>query len=105
MTLTVRAYDTNVADIAWGADGTLYIVDAGSNALYTWTEADGVQLVTAWGNDVPTAIEIADNGDIYIGFLGEGIAPGAAKIERWSGGEVVETFAGLTGYHRHSAGW
>lgn len=90
-------YDTNVADIAWGADGTLYIVDAGCNCLLSWTEADGLQLVNAWGNDVPTSIEIADNGDIYIGFLGEAIAPGAARIERWSGGEMVESFGGLTG--------
>lgn len=89
-------YDTNVADIAWDADGTLYIIDAGCNCLISWTEADGLQLVHAWGNDVPTSIEIAENGDKYIGFLGESLAPGAAKIEHWSGGEVVETFGGLT---------
>lgn len=91
-----RGYDSNVADIAWGADGTLYIVDAGMNALLSWTEADGLQTVQAWGNDVPDSIEIAENGDIYIGFLGEALAPGAAKIEHWSGGELVETFSGLS---------
>lgn len=91
-----RGYDSNVADIAWGADGTLYIVDAGMNALLSWTEADGLQTVQAWGNDVPDSIEIAENGDIYIGFLGEALAPGAAKIERWSGGELAETFSGLS---------
>lgn len=90
-------YDSNVTDIAWDADGTLYIINAGMNALLTWTEADGLQLVNAWGdNAVPDSIEIADNGDLYIGFLGTGLAPGAAKIEHWSGGEVVETFGGLT---------
>jgi hypothetical protein len=53
-------------------------------------------LVAAWpDNPVPTSIEVADNGDLYIGFLGAGLAPGAAKIERWSGGELAETFAGL----------
>lgn len=92
-----RGYDTNVSDIAWGADGVLYITDAGANALLSWTEADGLQLVASWGNDVPTAVEVAENGDIYVGFLGEAIGPGAARIEHWSGGELVETFDGLTG--------
>jgi hypothetical protein len=92
-----RGYDSNVADIAWGADGTLYIVDAGMNALLSWTEADGLATVQAWGNDVPTSIEIADDGSFYIGFLGEAIAPGAGKVEHWAEGELVETFSGLTG--------
>jgi hypothetical protein len=91
-----NGYDTNVADIAWGADGTLYIVDAGGNDLLSWTEEGGLEVVTAWpDNPVPTSIEIAENGDFYIGFLGAGIAPGAGKIEHWSGGEMVETFEGL----------
>ncbi len=91
-----NGYDTNVADIAWGADGTLYIVDAGGNDLLSWTAEDGLQLVHAWtDNPVPTSIEIAENGDFYIGFLGAGLAPGAGKIEHWSGGELVETFSGL----------
>lgn len=92
-----RGYDTNVADIAWGNDGTLYIVDAGGNDLLSWTEEGGLQLVHAWtDNPVPTSIEVAENGDLYIGFLGSGMAPGAGKIEHWSGGELVETFSGLT---------
>jgi len=91
-----NGYDTNVADIAWGADGTLYIVDAGGNDLLSWTEEDGLQLVHAWtDNPVPSSIEVAENGDLYIGFLGAGLAPGAGKIEHWSGEEMVETFSGL----------
>lgn len=91
-----NGYDTNVADIAWGADGTLYIVDAGGNDLLSWTSEGGLQLVHAWSdNPVPTSIEIAENGDMYIGFLGAGMAPGAGKIEHWSNGELVETFSGL----------
>lgn len=89
-------YDTNVADIAWGADGTMYIVDAGANALLSWTADAGLDTVVSWGNVVPTAIEIADNGDIYIGFLGEGLAPGAGMVEHWSGGELVASFGGMT---------
>jgi hypothetical protein len=91
-----NGYDSNVADIAWGADGTLYIVNAGGNDLLSWTKEGGLQLIQAWpDNSVPTAIEVAENGDLYIGFLGEGLAPGAGKIERWSGGQLVETFGGL----------
>lgn len=91
-----NGYDTNVADIAWGADGTLYIVDAGGNDLLSWTAQGGLQLVHAWSdNPVPTSIEVAENGDLYIGFLGAGMAPGAGKIEHWSSGELVETFSGL----------
>jgi hypothetical protein len=91
-----NGYDSNVADIAWGADGTLYIVDAGCNCLASWTEDGGLQTVQAWpDNSVPTSIEIAENGDFYIGFLGEGLAPGAGKIEHWAGGELVETFGNL----------
>ncbi len=91
-----NGYDTNVADIAWDSDGTMYIVNAGGNDLLTWTKEGGLQLVHAWtDNPVPTSIEIAENGDLYIGFLGAGMAPGAGKIEHWSGGEVVETFSDL----------
>ncbi len=88
--------DSNVTDIAWGSDGTLYITDAGANTLWSWTEANGLKVVNTWKeNSVPTSIEIAENGDFYIGFLGEGLAPGAGKIEHWSDGKVVETFANL----------
>lgn len=91
-----NGYDTNVTDIAWGDDGTLYIVDAGGNDLLSWTAEGGLQLVQAWPeNPVPTSIEIAESGDFYIGFLGAGLAPGAGKIEHWSGGELVESFDGL----------
>ncbi len=92
-----NGYDTNVADIAWDADGTLYIVDAGGNDLLSWTAEGGLQLVHAWpDNPVPTTIEVAENGDLYIGFLGTAMAPGAGRIEHWSGGELIETFSGLS---------
>lgn len=88
--------DSNVADIAWTADGTLLIADAGANALLSWTEKDGLVVVTAWKeNSVPTSVEVAANGDVYVGFLGAGLAPGAGKIEHWSGGALKETFPGL----------
>lgn len=91
-----NGYDTNVADIAWAADGTLYIVDAGGNDLLSWTADGGLELVHAWSdNPVPTSIEVAENGDLFIGFLGAGMAPGAGKVEHWSNGELIATFGGL----------
>lgn len=88
--------NSNPGDIAWSPEGLLYILDTGANALYTWTAEEGLALFHAWGNDVPTAIDFDANGDLYVGFLGEGFAPGAAKVERWSDGELAETFAGYT---------
>lgn len=91
-----NGYDSNVTDIAWGPDGTMYIANAGMNSLLSWTAEDGLQTVVAWPeNPVPTSVEVAENGDIYVGFLGEGIAPGAGAIEHWSNGELVHTFSGL----------
>src|SRR5690606_19407934 len=81
--------DSNVSDIAWAADGTLLITDAGANTLYSWTADAGLEVVQSWPeNSVPTSVEVAENGDVYVGFLGEGLMPGAAKIERWSNGEL-----------------
>ena len=88
--------DSNVTDIAWDSEGTMYVVDAGANTLFSWTEEAGIEVVATWPeNSVPTSIEIAENDDLYVGFLGAGLAPGAAKIEHWSNGELVETFEGL----------
>jgi len=88
--------DSNASDIAWMADGTMLITDAGANTLYSWTEQKGLSVVATWKeNSVPTSVKVAPNGDIYVGFLGAGIAPGAGKIERWSGGKLAETFKNL----------
>lgn len=89
---------SNVTDLGWDADGNLYILDTGANALYTWTEADGLDVFHAWENVVPTAVEFGDDGTIYVGFLGTEIAPGAAMVEQWSAdGELLETYSGYTG--------
>ena len=91
--------DSNVGDLAWVPDGTLYIVEVGANTLYTWSAADGLQVVHVWSdNPVPDSIAFASDGSFYIGFLGAGLAPGAAKVEHWSadGSELLDTFAGLT---------
>ena len=92
-----NGFDTNVGDIAWDANGVMYIVDVAGNDLLSWTAEDGLQVITAWSdNSVPTSVEVADNGDIFVGFLGQGMAENVAKIEHWSDGELVETVEGLT---------
>lgn len=89
--------NSNPGDVAWLSDGTMLITDSGANALLSWTEADGLQLVHAWGNVVPTSIAVAADDSYYIGFLGEGIAPGAGAVEHWVDGELAHTYSGLTG--------
>lgn len=90
------ALDANVNDIAVAPDGTLFIMDTGANTLFSWTAEAGLTPVQVWpDNPVPTSMAFDANGDLYVGFLGAGLAPGAAKIEHWSAGELVETFEGL----------
>ncbi len=96
---------SNPQDIAVGADGTLYIVDASGNSLLSWTEADGLQLVAAWEVDptgatpapVPTSVAVGPDGAIYVGFLtGFPFPSGAARVEKWVDGALAETYDGLT---------
>jgi hypothetical protein len=94
---------SNPQDFAVGADGTVYIVDASGNSLLSWTEADGVQLVTAWVGDdttppaVPTAVAVDADGAVYVGFLtGYPFPVGGSHIEKWVDGALAETYEGLT---------
>lgn len=87
--------NSNPGDVAWLSDGTMLITDSGANDLLSWTADGGLQLVHAWGDDVPTSLAVTPDDDVYVGFLGEGVAPGAGKIERWSGSTLAETFGGL----------
>lgn len=93
--------EVNATDFAVGEDGTFYIVGAGCNCLLSWSAGNGVAIVTAWDfetdNPVPTSIEIGPDGDIYVGFLtGFPFPPEGSRIERWSGGELAQTYPGLT---------
>ncbi len=91
--------DSNPVDLAVASDGTLYIVDAACNCVLTWTAAGGLQTFHAWpDNPVPTSVAFGPEGDLYIGFLSPApFIPGSAKIEQWTtGGELVNTFGGLT---------
>lgn len=92
---------SNPTDFAVADDGTIYIVDASCNCMFSWTEADGAQIVATWPiediSPVPTTVDIGPNGDLYVGFLtGFPFPEGGAYIERWSGGELAETIGGLT---------
>lgn len=90
---------SNVTDMAWSADGTLYIVDTGANTVLTWTKEGGLVKFLSWPDDpVPTSIEFAPDGTLYVSFLGQGIAPDAGRIEHWSadGQTLLGTFDGLT---------
>lgn len=92
---------SNPSDLALTEDGTLYIADASANAVWKWTEADGLQVFAFWSiddNPVPTSVALAPNGNLYVGFLsGFPFAAGSARIEAWSPeGELVQTYEGLT---------
>jgi len=91
--------DSNPTDFTVGADGTVYIVDTGANALFTWTAESGLEPFIVWrDNPVPTAIAFAADGSFYIAFLGTGIAPGAGHVEHWNadGSVLLETIGGMT---------
>lgn len=97
--------DSNPVDLAFAADGSLYIVDAGANAIWRWSaEAmmageTALEPFAAWSdNPVPTSIAFDIEGNAYVGFLtGFPFPEGGARIEKWSAaGERVETYTGLT---------
>ena len=82
-------------------DGSILIANASCNCLMQWSRDAGLSIVNAWphetDNPVPTSVEVGPNGDIYVGFLtGFPFPEGGARIERWSNGELAETFDGLT---------
>lgn len=89
----------NPNDIVIDGEGKLWIVDTGANTIYNWTGADGLQVWKSWSdNPVPSSIALAPNGDVVIGFLGRGIAPGEGHVDRYdAAGNQLETFGGLTG--------
>jgi DNA-binding beta-propeller fold protein YncE len=94
---------SNPQDFAVAPDGTVYIVDASGNSLLSWTEADGLQLVTAWTGDdtnappVPTTVAVDADGAVYVGFLTSFPFPaGGSRIEKWVDGALAETYEGLT---------
>lgn len=91
---------SNPADIAVTPDGVVLLADASCNCLWSWDETDGLQLAESWtmdDNPVPTSVAVGPDGDIYVGFLsGFPFPVGGTRIERWSNGELKQTYKGLT---------
>ena len=92
---------SNPVDFAVADDGTFYIIDASANSMISWTPETGAQIAASWpigeSSPVPTSVDVGPDGDLYVGFLGGfPFESGQTKIERWSGGELVETYRGLT---------
>lgn len=92
---------SNATDFDVLDDGSVLIANAGCNCLMAWSAADGLSVAAAWDfdgdNPVPTSVEVGPDGDIYVGFLTGFPWPAeGSRIERWSGGELVQTYSGLT---------
>ncbi len=94
---------SNPTDFEVLEDGTVLIVNAGCNCLMSWSAEAGLDVAVVWAFEdeetvkVPTDVEIGPDGDIYVGFLSGFPWPAeGARVERWSGGELVEVFGGLT---------
>jgi len=92
---------SNAIDLEVLDDGSILIANAGCNCLMAWSADAGLSIAAVWGfeddNPVPTSVDIGPDGDIYVGFLtGFPWPEGSARIERWSGGELVQTYGGLT---------
>ncbi|MDX1993599.1 MAG: ScyD/ScyE family protein [bacterium] len=90
---------SNPHDIAFSPDGLLHILDTGANTIYTWTADAGLSVFKVWDNNpVPTGIAFAQDGTLWVSYLGQGIAPGAGYVEHLSadGTEVLATFDGYT---------
>lgn len=91
--------DSNPTDFAVGEDGTIYIIDAGGNTLYTWTAEDGLDELIVWeNNEVPTGLEIGPDGNLYVTFLTAfPFAEGTAMIQVYdTDGDLETEYTGLT---------
>lgn len=93
---------SNPVDIMLMDDGSIMIVNAGCNCLMQWSADAGLSVAAAWDfetdNPVPTSVDLGPDGDLYVGFLtGFPFPEEGARIERWSDGELAETYTGLTG--------
>jgi sugar lactone lactonase YvrE len=95
---------SNPTDLAFAADGTVYLADASANAVLTWTASGGLKLFAAWpvkeneAAAVPTSVTLDKNGDVYIGFLtGFPFQPETAKIEVYTPeGKLKKTYDKLS---------
>ncbi len=92
---------SNPTDFEVLEDGSILIANAGCNCLMAWSADAGLSVAVVWSfeddNPVPTTVDVGPDGDIYVGFLtGFPFPTEGSRIERWSGGELVQTYEGLT---------
>jgi hypothetical protein len=95
------AINSDPTDITVGADGTVYIADAGCNCLWSWTAEGGLAPFHLWDiddNPVPTGVSVGPDDSIYVSFLsGFPFEAEGTRIEQYSaGGELLQTYEGLT---------
>ena len=111
----------NLYGMDLGADGQLYVADAGGNTLFRVDPASGTfallgvvperpvpaELAPPPGatpeadmptslQAVPTAVHVGDDGNVYVGLLG-GLAPGAgAVVVAQADGTFIDTATGMS---------
>lgn len=111
------AIDSDLYGLSAGADGSLYVADAGGNTIYKVNPADGsfaplavipgiavegaanpLRGGAAETDPVPTSAYAAADGTVYVGLLsGAPFAPGSAKVQKIAADGTVSDFAnGLT---------
>jgi len=96
--------DSNPVDFTVAPDGTIYVADAGANAVLRVGTDGVVSTFAAWPvvagqpEAVPTAVELDDAGNLYVGFLTGGPFPvGGAWIEELDPtGASIHRYNGLT---------
>ncbi|CAN5367850.1 hypothetical protein BH09CHL1_BH09CHL1_14560 [soil metagenome] len=112
-----NAIDSDLYGLSAGADGSLYVADAGGNVVYKVNAADGTfaPLAVIPGlamegfsnplrggaaeiDPVPTSVYAAADGTVYVGLLsGAPFAPGTAKVQAIAADGTVSDFVnGLT---------
>jgi hypothetical protein len=70
-----RDVDSNPVDFVVAADGSIYIADAGANAVLKWVEGEGLSVFKTWIPDgenpaaVPTSLAIGEDGNLLVSFL------------------------------------
>lgn len=113
------AIDSNLGGLAIGADGLIYVADAGGNAVYTYDPASGDLKVlavipgiptpdntpnplrggAAEADPVPTGVAAAPDGGVYVGLLSGAslwAVPGATKVIHIApDGTITDALTGL----------
>jgi glucose/arabinose dehydrogenase len=90
--------DSNPFDLALGPDGSLYVAEAGANAVLAVTPGGETRVAAVWrDNPVPTGVAFSPSGQLHVSHLsGAPFARGSARVDRVSGGTPEVAVPGLT---------